>query len=116
MEPNEHLTRILNQAQDGDPRAEAMMWDLVMHDLRQIASRVASDSDGDARQRANSAGGAPHAAASETTIVNEAFLRVFGQAQVEPWQSRRHLETVNFHSPAQRKYGPIFHHGRGLKH
>lgn len=91
MEPNEHLTRILNQAQDGDPRAEAMMWDLVMHDLRQIASRVASDSDGDARQRANSAGGAPHAAASETTIVNEAFLRVFGQAQVEPWQSRRHF-------------------------
>lgn len=91
MEPNEHLTRILNQAQDGDPRAEAMMWDLVMHDLRQIAARVASDSDGDARRRAGSVGGDSHSAASETTIVNEAFLRVFGKARVEPWQSRRHF-------------------------
>jgi hypothetical protein len=31
MEHNEYLTRILNQGQDGDPRAEAMMWDLIMH-------------------------------------------------------------------------------------
>jgi len=72
-----HLTRILNDMAQGDPKAAEQLFPLVYDELRRLA----------AHKMANEAGG--HTL-QPTALVHEAWLRLGGDQQPH-WQNRAHF-------------------------
>ena len=76
-----HVTRILEQIQEGDPRAADQLLPLVYDELRQLAAqKLALEKPGQTLQ--------------PTALVHEAYMRLVpgGEASREPsWNSRRHF-------------------------
>jgi RNA polymerase sigma factor (TIGR02999 family) len=85
------LTVVLNAARAGDPESAAISWELVIVDLRRIASGVTRQFQTSRRRMAGLAGGVPNGVASPTTVVHEAFLKVFDRSTPIEWSSRRHF-------------------------
>ena len=86
-----NLTLVLNAARDGDPDSAAISWELVIVDLRRIAVGITRQFQGTQRRMAEIGGGVACGVASPTTVVNEAFLRVFERSTPLEWSSRRHF-------------------------
>jgi RNA polymerase sigma factor (TIGR02999 family) len=76
----EHITRLLNDWQSGDRDALDRLMPLVYEELRAIASRHL------AREH-------HHHAIQTTALVNEAFVKLVDQRQVD-WQSRAHFFAI----------------------
>jgi RNA polymerase sigma factor (TIGR02999 family) len=72
------LTRLLDAAAAGDPRAAADLLPLVYDELRQLAA------DYLARER-------PGQTLQATALVHEAYLRLVGAGQARDWNSRGHF-------------------------
>ena len=71
------VTLLLSQATDGDQQAANELLPIVLQQLRAIAqNRMASENPGHTLQA--------------TALVNEVFLRLFGDRQL-PWQNRAHF-------------------------
>ena len=87
----ETMTLILNRARAGDEESAALAWELVLVDLQKIARAVTRGFQTSTRQRADGAGGVPGHAASPTTVVHEAFLRIELGSAPGTWDSRRHF-------------------------
>jgi RNA polymerase sigma factor (TIGR02999 family) len=72
------LTRLLDDAAAGDPRAAAELLPLVYDELRKLAvARMASES--------------PHQTLQPTALVHEAYLRLIGPADGLRWDGRGHF-------------------------
>jgi RNA polymerase sigma factor (TIGR02999 family) len=72
------LTKILSAIQRGDPRAASDLLPLVYDELRTLASqRLASEKPGQTLQ--------------PTALVHEAYLRLMGAEQAQPWNSTGHF-------------------------
>ncbi len=87
----EEVTLVLNAARHGDHEKAAISWELVIVDLRRIASGVTRQFQTSRRRLAGLAGGEPSGVASPTTVVHEAFIRVFARSTPIEWSSRRHF-------------------------
>ncbi len=77
---NEALTRILNQANSGDPAAAAALLPLVYEELRKLAdARLACERPGQTLQA--------------TALVHEAYLRLLGPEGISDakWNGRAHF-------------------------
>lgn len=72
------VTEILREINRGDPAARDRLWSLLNEELREIAER-------------HLRGSANRALVQTTMLVNEAFLRLAGQAN---WQGRLHFLAV----------------------
>ena len=71
------ITQILQTASNGDPKAAEHLWMMVYDELRAIArQQLAHESPGQTLQT--------------TALVNEAYLRLIGDEQVQ-WENRRHF-------------------------
>lgn len=77
MDRNETLTRMVNAAAAGDGRAAAELIPLIYEELRGIA-------------RAQMAGGRGGQTLQPTALVNEAYLRLFGNGSAA-WNNRGHF-------------------------
>ncbi len=77
--PAAQITRLLNDWQSGDREALDRLIPLVYNELRAIASRYL------ARER--------HDAIQTTALVNEAFVKLVDQRQVD-WQNRAHFFAI----------------------
>lgn len=86
-----NLTLVLNAARAGDAESAAISWELVIVDLRRIAAGVSRQFQTTRRMQADMAGGVASGIASPTTVVNEAFIRVFDRSTPLEWSSRRHF-------------------------
>lgn len=71
------ITRLLQEWQDGSPRALERLMPLVYDELHTLASRYL------ARER-------PNHTLQPTALVNEAYLKLAGQREVD-WQNRAHF-------------------------
>ena len=72
------VTRILDAAAAGDPKAAAELLPLVYDELRNLAAaRMAEERPGQTLQA--------------TALVHEAYLRLVGGEQPQRWDSRRHF-------------------------
>jgi RNA polymerase sigma factor (TIGR02999 family) len=72
------ITRILDAAAQGDPQAAAQLLPLVYEELRRLAAqRLAQEKPGQTLQA--------------TALVHEAYLRLVGGDQAQPWNSRGHF-------------------------
>lgn len=72
------ITRILAQAENGDPAAAALLLPLVYEELRRLAAaRMASES--------------PDHTLQPTALVHEAYLRLVGREQAQRWDNRGHF-------------------------
>src|SRR5207344_1646607 len=72
------VTRILDAAAAGDPRAAAELLPLVYDELRKLAAaRLAAEKPGQTLQA--------------TALVHEAYLRLVGGAQPQDWNGRGHF-------------------------
>jgi RNA polymerase sigma factor (TIGR02999 family) len=72
------LTRLLDAAATGDPRAAAELLPLVYEELRKLAAvRLASENPGQTLQ--------------PTALVHEAYLRLVGGPQPQEWSGRGHF-------------------------
>jgi RNA polymerase sigma factor (TIGR02999 family) len=72
------VTHILCAIERGDPQAAAQLLPLVYDELRKLAAqRLAHEKPGQTLQA--------------TALVHEAYLRVVGSEQAQPWDSRRHF-------------------------
>src|SRR6266545_33232 len=72
------VTRILDRIQQGDPSAAEQLLPLVYDELRQLAAqRLAQEKPGQTLQA--------------TALVHEAYLRLVGDGQDGPWNSRNHF-------------------------
>ena len=72
------VTRILEQIQQGDPRAAEQLLPLIYDELRKLASaRLAAEKPGQTLQA--------------TDLVHEAYLRLVGGKQIQEWDSRGHF-------------------------
>jgi RNA polymerase sigma factor (TIGR02999 family) len=72
------LTRLLDDAAAGDPRAAAELLPLVYDELRKLAvARMAYES--------------PHQTLQPTALVHEAYLRLIGPADGLRWDGRGHF-------------------------
>jgi RNA polymerase sigma factor (TIGR02999 family) len=72
------ITRILSAAEQGDPHAAEQLLPLVYDELRQLAAlRIAQEKPGQTLQA--------------TALVHEAYLRLIGDAEQPPWNSRGHF-------------------------
>jgi RNA polymerase sigma factor (TIGR02999 family) len=77
-DPQRHdITRLLDAASQGDPRAASELLPLVYEDLRRLAAH-------------KMAGEAPGQTLQPTALVHEAWLRVAGTDQ-QTWQGRGHF-------------------------
>ena len=72
------VTRLLNKAGSGDPRASADLLPLVYEQLRALAGRNLR------RER-------PDQTLQATSLVHEAYLRLVDTAKVQRWDSRWHF-------------------------
>lgn len=77
--PDSHaVTHILNHAASGDPAARKQLWDLVYHELRQMAAdQMALESPGRTLQ--------------PTALVHEAYFRLCAAAGNGHFENRRHF-------------------------
>jgi RNA polymerase sigma factor (TIGR02999 family) len=72
------ITRILSAVERGDPEAAAELLPLVYDELRKLAAeKMAREKPGQTLQ--------------PTALVHEAYLRLLGANQVQPWNSRGHF-------------------------
>src|SRR5436190_11792684 len=72
------VTQILNAIEHGDPRAADQLLPLVYEELRKLAAqRLAQEKPGQTLQA--------------TALVHEAYLRLVGDADAQPWNSRGHF-------------------------
>ena len=72
------VTRLLEAAQTGDPKAVAQLLPLVYGELRRMAAqRLAHEKPGQTLQA--------------TALVHEAYLRLVGQEEAQHWNSRGHF-------------------------
>src|SRR5712671_2623033 len=72
------VTRILSAIEQGDPHAASQLLPLVYDELRQLAAqKLAHEQPGQTLQ--------------PTALVHEAYLRLVGQADEQPWNSRGHF-------------------------
>jgi RNA polymerase sigma factor (TIGR02999 family) len=72
------LTQILNALEQGDSRAAEQLLPLVYGELRQLAAqRLAHEKPGQTLQA--------------TALVHEAYLRLVGADQAQPWHSKGHF-------------------------
>ncbi len=71
------ITQLLDSAAQGDPAAQNRLWSAVYEEVHSIA-------------RAQLAQEGPNCPLQPTLLVNEAYLRLVGDGQVE-WTSRRHF-------------------------
>lgn len=76
-EPRE-VTKVLNALEEGSPDAEARLWDIVYDELRAAAARLVRNER-------------PSATLQPTALVNEAYLRLFGNDTPPAWENRRHF-------------------------
>src|SRR5262245_23215212 len=72
------LTRVLDQIDQGDPKAAGQLLPLVYDELRQLAARKL------AREKPGQTLGA-------TGLVHEAYLRLVDVEQAQQWNSRGHF-------------------------
>jgi RNA polymerase sigma factor (TIGR02999 family) len=72
------VTRILNAIEQGDPHAAGQLLPLVYEELRRLAAQKL------ARE-------APGQTLDATALVHEAYLRLVGPAEAQPWDSRGHF-------------------------
>lgn len=94
------VTRILDSATSGDPKAAAELLPLVYDELRKLAAaRMAEESAGQTLQ--------------PTALVHEAFLRLVGTTDAPRWQNRGHFFAAAAEAmrrilieSARRKRGP----------
>jgi RNA polymerase sigma factor (TIGR02999 family) len=78
LAPMNDVTRILSAIEHGDPRAAEQLLPLVYDELRKLARRrLASEKPGQTLQA--------------TALVHEAYLRLVGDAQDPPFDSRGHF-------------------------
>src|SRR5687768_15567095 len=72
------VTRILSAIEQGDPRAAEQLLPLVYDELRKLAAqRLAQEKPGQTLQA--------------TALVHEAYLRLVGAGEEQPWNSRGHF-------------------------
>jgi RNA polymerase sigma factor (TIGR02999 family) len=72
------VTHILSAIEQGDPHAAEQLLPLVYDELRQLAAqRLVKEKPGQTLQA--------------TALVHEAYLRLVGTEQVQPWNSRGHF-------------------------
>src|SRR5438105_972588 len=72
------VTQVLNAIEHGDPRAAEQLLPLVYDELRRLAAqRLAHESPGQTLQA--------------TALVHEAYLRLIGPGEPQPWNSRGHF-------------------------
>jgi RNA polymerase sigma factor (TIGR02999 family) len=72
------VTRILDAIEQGDPHAAAQLLPLVYDELRRLAAqRLAQERPGQTLQA--------------TALVHEAYLRLVGVDQAQPWNGRGHF-------------------------
>ncbi len=72
------VTRILSAIEQGDPRAAEQLLPLVYQELRKLAAqKMAREAPGQTLQA--------------TALVHEAYLRLVGVEQPQPWDSRGHF-------------------------
>ena len=72
------VTRILSQIESGDPSAAEQLLPLVYEELRKLAAvRLAQEKPGQTLQA--------------TALVHEAYLRLVGGENNQPWDSRGHF-------------------------
>jgi RNA polymerase sigma factor (TIGR02999 family) len=79
--PNLDATRLLHQAEAGDPSAAERLLPLVYGELRSIAGRLMS------AER-------PDHTLQPTALVHEAYVRLIEGTGPEPWTSRAHFVHV----------------------
>jgi RNA polymerase sigma factor (TIGR02999 family) len=72
------VTRILSAVGQGDPHAASQLLPLVYDELRQLAAhRLAHETPGQTLQ--------------PTALVHEAYLRLVGEGEGQPWDNRGHF-------------------------
>src|SRR6476619_2644814 len=72
------VTRILSAIEGGDPSAAEQLLPLVYEELRQLAAqKLAQEKPGQTLQ--------------PTALLHEAYLRLAGDGQDRPWNSRGHF-------------------------
>src|SRR5262245_30778925 len=72
------VTRILSAIEQGDPHAAGQLLPLVYDELRQLAAqKLAQERPGQTLQA--------------TALVHEAYLRLVGSGEDQPWDSRGHF-------------------------
>ena len=72
------VTRILSAVEQGDPRAAEQLLPLVYDELRKLAAvQLAGEKPGQTLQA--------------TALVHEAYLRLVGRSQEQPWNGRAHF-------------------------
>src|SRR6185436_2001739 len=72
------VTRLIDAAAAGDPKAAADLLPLVYDELRKLAAaRLAAEKPGQTLQA--------------TALVHEAYLRLIGGAQTQDWNGRGHF-------------------------
>lgn len=77
-EPMSEVTRILNQIQEGDPKAATELLPLVYDELRKLAAvRLADEKPGQTLQ--------------PTALVHEAYVRLVGDGLPRDWNGRNHF-------------------------
>ncbi len=73
-----HITRILSAIDQGDPNAACQLLPVIYEELRILANqKLASEKPGQTLQA--------------TALVHEAYLRLVGHDDKEPWEGRRHF-------------------------
>ncbi len=72
------VTRLLNQAGEGDPQAAEALLPLVYEQLRRMAGRQMRNERGDQTLQA-------------TALVHEAYLRLVEPSALRPWDGRWHF-------------------------
>src|SRR5437588_7893346 len=98
------VTRLIDAAAAGDPRAAAELLPLVYDELRRLAAaRLAAERPGQTLQ--------------PTALVHEAYLRLVGGGQPRDWDGRGHFfaaaaEAIRrIHVEAARRKGRVRHGG-----
>jgi RNA polymerase sigma factor (TIGR02999 family) len=72
------VTRILSAIEQGDPRAAEQLLPLVYDELRKLAAqRLAKEAPGQTLQA--------------TALVHEAYVRLVGAGEEQPWEGRGHF-------------------------
>lgn len=75
------FTEIMKALEEGDPQAEGRLLPLVYDELRRLAAaQLANERPGQTLQ--------------PTALVHEAYLRLVGSENPEPWNSRGHFFTA----------------------
>src|SRR5215468_10387656 len=76
--PISEITQVLSAIERGDPRAAEQLLPLVYEELRRLAAaKLAQEQPGQTLQA--------------TALVHEAYLRLVGAGEEQPWASRGHF-------------------------